>query len=96
MGQKKFEPILRYLTFHDPTISNESDRWHPVCTLVDAFNQHRLDKIRPSSCLVVDNSFASWISRKPDDMPEALPHTQKIIRKPKGVGTELKKILLMV
>ena len=42
--------------------------------------------------LVVDESFASWISRKPYDIPNALPHTQKIIRKPKGVGTELKNL----
>ena len=73
-------------------LSNESDRWHPVRTLVDTFNQCRLDKVRPSSCLVVDESFASWISRKPDDMPDALPHTQKIICKPKGVGTEFKNL----
>ena len=73
-----------------PQLSNESDRWHPVRTLVNAFNQRRLDKVRPSSCLVVDEAFASWISRKPDDMPDALPHTEKIIRKLKGVGTEQK------
>ena len=92
MGQRRFETVLRYLTFHDPSTFNESDRWHPVRTLVDTFNQRRLDKVRPSSCLVVDESFASWISRKPDDMPDALPHTQKIIRKPKGVGTEFKNL----
>eukprot|EP00731_Ephydatia_muelleri_P020866 Em0013g593a len=28
----------------------------------------------------------------PDYMPDALPHTQKIIRKPKGVGTEFKNL----
>ena len=48
--------------------------------------------IRPSSCLVADESFASWISRKADDMPDALSYTQKIIRKPKGVGTEFKNL----
>ena len=33
-------------------------------------------------------------SRKPDDMPDALRHTctQKIIRKPKAVGTECKNL----
>ena len=93
MGQR-FETILRYLTFHDPTTSNESDRWHPDRTLVDAFNQCRLDTVHPSSCLVVDESYASWISRKPDYMPDALPHTQKIIHKPKGVGTEFKNLVM--
>ena len=41
MGQRRFETVIRYtqLTFHDPTISNEGDRWHPVRTLVDASNQ---------------------------------------------------------
>ena len=47
MGQRRFETILHYLTFHDPTISNERSRWHPIRTFVDAFNQRRLDKVRP-------------------------------------------------
>lgn len=88
MGKRRFETILCYLTFHDPSISYESDRQYPVHTLVDAFNQCRPDMICPSSCLIVDESFASWISRILDDMSDALPHTQRIIRKPKGVGTE--------
>ena len=60
--------------------------------MVDAFNERRLDKIHPSGSLVVDESFGSWVSQKPDDMPDALPHTQKIMRKPKGVGTEFKNL----
>ena len=71
---------------------DEDDRWHSVRTLVDAFNEQRLDKIHLSGSLVVDESFGSWVSQKPDDMPDALPHTQKIIRKPKGVGTEFKNL----
>ena len=67
MGQSRFETIFHYLTFHDSTTSNESDRRPPVCTLVDAFNQHRLEKVHPSSCHVVDESVASWISRNPED-----------------------------
>ena len=37
-------------------------------------------------------SFGSWVSQKPDDTPDALPHTQKIIHKPKRVGTEFKNL----
>ena len=92
MGQRRFETVLRYLTLHDPTCVDEGDRWHPVRTLVDAFNERRLDKIHPSGSLVVDESFGSWVSQKPDHMPDALPHTQKIMRKPNGVGTEFKNL----
>ena len=56
-------------------------------------NEWRLDKIHPSSSLVVDESFGR-VSQTPDDMPDALPHTctQKIIHKPKGVGTQFKDL----
>ena len=63
-----------------------------IHTLVDTYNQRTLDKIHPSSCLVVDETFASWINRTPDDMPDVLPHTQRIIHKPKGLGTEFKNL----
>ena len=35
-------------------------------------------------------------SRKPDDMPDALRHTQKIILKPKAVSTEFKNLVDIV
>ena len=41
-------------------------------TIVD---ERRLDKIHPSGCLV-NESFGSWVSQK---LPDALPHTQKIL-----------------
>ena len=37
-------------------------------------------------------SFGSWVSQKPDYTPDALPHTQQIIHKPKRVGTEFKNL----
>ena len=77
---------------HDTTNVDEDDRWHSVRTLVDAFHERRLDKFRPSGSLVVDESFGSWVNQMPDDMPDALPHTQKIIHKPKGVGTKFKNL----
>ena len=86
MGQRRFE--TRYLTLRDPTCVDEGDRWHPV----HAFKEWRLDKIHPSGSLVVDESFGSWVSQKPDYMPDELPNTQKIMRKPKGVGTEFKNL----
>lgn len=80
----------------------ELDVMHVKCSIIKhlnkvltraAFNEWRLDKIHPSSSLVVDESFG-WVSQKPDDMPDALPHTctQKIIHKPKGVGTQFKDL----
>ena len=34
--------------------------------------------------------MSSWISRKQDRTTDGIPHLTKIIRKPKGVGTEIK------
>ena len=34
--------------------------------------------------------MSSWISRKQDYTSDGIPHLTKIIRKPKGVGTEMK------
>ena len=34
--------------------------------------------------------MSSWISRKQDYTSDGIPHLTKIIRKPKGVGTEVK------
>ena len=34
--------------------------------------------------------MSSWVSRKQDHTKDGIPHLTKIIRKPKGVGTEVK------
>ena len=40
--------------------------------------------------IVEDELMSSWISRKQDRTADGIPHLTKIIRKPKGVGTEIK------
>ena len=44
----------------------------------------------PSHIITEDELMSSWISRKQDYTSDGIPHLTKIIRKPKGVGTEMK------
>ena len=59
--------------------------WHALMREKWALFQslYILSLIHPSGSLVVDESFGSWISQKPDDMPDALPHTQKSFKNQK-------------
>ena len=38
----------------------------------------------------IDELMSSWVSRQQDHTKDGIPHLTKIIRKPKGVGTEVK------
>ncbi len=90
MSQHRFEILLRHFSFADKSDPSSSDRWWPVRGFIDAINSRRVSKIRPSHVIVADESMCAWTSAKPDSLPDALPHTTKIIRKPKGVGAEIK------
>eukprot|EP00731_Ephydatia_muelleri_P015330 Em0008g1050a len=89
MGLRRFEDILRCLCFGD---DDPTDRWGPIRPLIKALNRRRQEKVIPSYILVEDELMSSWISRKQDRTTDGIPHLTKIIRKPKGVGTEVKCI----
>ena len=42
--------------------------------------------------MLCDESMSAWTSAKPDCLPDTMPHKTKIIRKPKGVGCEIKNL----
>eukprot|EP00731_Ephydatia_muelleri_P012032 Em0006g926a len=52
--------------------------------------RRRQQVINPSHMIVEDELMSSWISRKQDRTADGIPYLTKIIRKPKGVGTEIK------
>ena len=87
MGVCRFEDILRCLSFGD---EDRTDRWSPIRPFLAAINARREQVIDPSYLVVEDELMSSWISRKQDRTIDGIPHLTKIIRKPKGVGTEVK------
>ncbi|KAL5488763.1 hypothetical protein EMCRGX_G017752 [Ephydatia muelleri] len=87
MGIRRFEDILRCLSFGDEDCN---DPWSPIRPFMDALNNRRQQVINPSHMIVEDELMSSWISRKQDRTADGIPHLTKIIRKPKGVGTEIK------
>ena len=87
MGIRRFEDILRCLSFRDEDCN---DPWSPIRPFMDALNNRRQQVINPSHMIVEDELMSSWISRKQDRTADGIPHLTKIIRKPKGVGTEIK------
>ena len=66
-----------------------ADRWSPIRPFLAAINTRREQVINPSYIVVEDELMSSWISRKQDRTTDGIPHLTKIIRKPKGVGTEI-------
>ena len=87
MGIKRFEDILRCMTFGD---SDPNDRWSFIRPLLTAINKRRQQFVVPSHILTDDELMSSWISRMQDYTSDAIPHLTKMIRKPKGVGTVMK------
>lgn len=77
----------------------QEDPWIPIRVFVDAFNDLRKKIFLPGTFIVVDESMSSWKGKtlyfnkaSDEDVSRVfgLPHTTKIIRKPKGVGLEIR------
>ena len=67
-----------------------TDHWSPIRPFIAAINARRKQVIDPFYLVVEDELMSSWISRKQDRTIDGIPHLTKTIRKPKGVGTEVK------
>ena len=63
-----------------------------VQPLIDAFNQAREDGFTASWKLCADESMSEWRGRDHRHKAGGCPHVTKIIRKPKGVGMEIKNL----
>ena len=92
MSRDRFENLLRYLRLSPQPAADDDDPWWPIRGFIDAINDRRVEKLRPSKVVVADESMSWWYSSKPDEMPDELPHTTKIIRKPRPVGAEIKNL----
>eukprot|EP00731_Ephydatia_muelleri_P000041 Em0001g41a len=70
MGIRRFEDILRCLSFGD---EDYNDPWSPIRPFMDALNNRRQQVINPSHMIVEDELLSSWISRKQDRTADGIP-----------------------
>jgi Transposase IS4 len=74
------------------TLSCTQDPWIPIRPFIDAFNTARENMVHPGSNVVIDECMSAWRGRDSFECIFVLPHKTKIIRKPEGVGAELKSL----
>ena len=106
MSRSRFDRILSALSFGSDdsdeetstfaTASSSTDcstrhTFAKVRSLIAAFNNQRQKVFVPGTHLCVDESVSEWRGRDATHL-EGCPHVTKIIRKPKGVGVEIKNL----
>lgn len=68
------------------------DPWTPIRPFIDAFNRTREKNIYASGNMVIDECMSAWRGFESFECIFVLPHKTKIIRKPEGVGAEIKSL----
>ena len=93
MSMTRFESITSALRLSSLSNNeNISDRWYPIRSFLDAFNDTRKANVTPGEFLTIDEYMCSWKGSDGKYVVNGMPHITKIKRKPKGVGAELKSI----
>lgn len=87
MSKDRFQILERCMRYGPAA---PDDAWCQVRALVNAFNQHRADEISPGEYLCVDECMSMWLGKDKKYAEEGCPGLTKIMRKPRGVGVELK------
>ncbi|GMF65594.1 unnamed protein product [Phytophthora lilii] len=90
MTRHCFEQLLSCMSFGKSIV--EGDPWMPIRPFLDGFNERRLQVVSPGSVLCVDESMSAWKGREGKYCYDGIPHKTKIVRKPEGLGAELKGI----
>ena len=68
----------------------QADPWHFIRPLIDGFNQRRHAVIIPGQGLCIDECMSAWRGSDGKYVVDGMPHVTKIMRKPEGVGCEMK------
>ena len=91
MSRYPFHVVKEHLCFWEEpkTPAEVNNRWHPVRELIRAWNEHMGQVFSPGWKICVDESMWAWLGRE-GRHPDELPHAQKVKRKPRGVGLEVK------
>ena len=94
MTYSRYKTLLRYVHFAvtPPRPEDQHTVFWKVQPLIDTFNEARSDRFVASWKLCVDESMSPWRGKDHRHGDEGCPHVTKIIRKPKGVGMEIKNL----
>ena len=94
MTRKRYDAISSCLAFGEwNTEELAADPWLPIQTVIDAFNTCRETVLSPGTNILLDEIMSSWLGSEAKYSMGGVPHKTKIIRKPKGVGVELKALI---
>ena len=86
MSRRRFEAILKSLTFTTKTPPAFKDPFHPVSDLIDAFNKHSAACFSPSWVSCLDESMSVWTNMY------TCPGWMFVPRKPHPMGNEYHSI----
>ena len=95
MAFSRYNDITNHLTFitaETHRVVGNTDAFWMVQPLIDSFNNCRRENFSPGAKLVVDESVFEWKGKDHRYGIDGCPHVTKIIRKPKGVGMEIKNM----
>ena len=92
MSKNRFKAIQESLRFGPPE-SADGDPWWPIREFINAFNKRMQVVLLPGCFLCIDESMSMWkgMCSKIAGI-FGLPHKTKIMRKPEGVGAEMKSL----
>ena len=66
------------------------DPWWPIRSFILSFNERRVKHVKPGHTIVCDECMSAWKGGDGKYKTNGCPHKTKIVRKPEGVGCELK------
>ena len=92
MPYSRFKVLMKHLTFASPDSREGNGAFWRIQPLIDTFNDVRFRMLRPGYKLVADESMSQWRGKDDRFGVRGCPHVTKIIRKPKGVGMEVKNL----
>ena len=92
MPYSRFKQLMKHLTFANVTSREGNGGFWQIQPLIDSFNAIRARMVSPGYKLVGDESMSPWRGKDERFGVRGCPHVTKIIRKPKGVGMEVKNL----
>ncbi|KAL5473365.1 hypothetical protein EMCRGX_G027842 [Ephydatia muelleri] len=74
----------------EPKPQPVKDPWWPIRSFILSFNERRVKHVKPGHTIVCDECMSAWKGSDGKYKTNGCPHKTKIVRKPEGVGCELK------
>lgn len=88
--KNRFEMITKNFQLEGPRPEGNIDEFFQVRQFVEDFNRHRLQVVNPGPTIVIDECMSYYEGMNSKYSANGCPGLTKIIRKPLGIGIELK------